>query len=111
MKEMSTATAPETPAAQGWKDRGIEALIGLAESNPQIVERLSGTLERIVGRVLPLPNEIQPYPPQYLPQIANATAIRSAATATASATSAAHSNRGSDCRYDHTRRIYYPTCW
>lgn len=68
MKEMSAVSVPEAVTPATWKERGIEAFVGLAESNPAIVERLSNTLERIVARILPDPIAPQQQAPVYYQQ-------------------------------------------
>lgn len=69
----SLAQAPDnTPDKLDWKDRGLNALVGLVETNPAVVERVSGIIERIVNRVLPeqhnAPGSYQQQPPQQNPQ-------------------------------------------
>lgn len=57
----SLAQAPDnTPEKLDWKDRGLNALVGLVETNPVIVERVSSIIERIVNRVIPDPRTPQP---------------------------------------------------
>ncbi len=66
-KLAALAGAPEAATAkETWQERLLNAGVHIAETNPAIVERVSGTLERIVNRILPAPqNErAQPWQPQ-----------------------------------------------
>jgi len=50
MREL-IATPEQAAEPERWKDKLME----VASQNPQIIERVSSTLERIVARVLPIP--------------------------------------------------------
>jgi hypothetical protein len=64
VKEASAAADPVPADSTTWKDRGIEALVGLAQTNPAIVDRVSGVLERVVTRIFPDPVPAPAYYPQ-----------------------------------------------
>lgn len=78
-KLTALAQSPETiTKEQSWKERAIDATFQLAQNNPAIVERLSGTLERIINRVLPDPRapvnvaaNLQPSQQSPQPQLAH----------------------------------------
>lgn len=62
----SFSQSPDTAAAiekTDWKERGVNALMSLVETNPAIVDRVSGVIERIVNKVLPDPRA--PQAPQF----------------------------------------------
>lgn len=82
-KITTLAGAPEAATIkETWQERGINALLQIAQTNPAIIERVSGVVERIVERVLPnprapvniAPNLQQSRPVQHAPaQRANPT--------------------------------------
>jgi hypothetical protein len=55
------AGSPEAAVAkESMSDRLLNAAVNIAETNPAIVERISGTIERIIARVLPEPRTTAP---------------------------------------------------